>query len=350
MIRIEALTYRVGEFALKGIDLMVGAGEHFVLLGPPGSGKSVLLECLCGLNHVASGRILLDGEDVTRLEPRLRGIGYVPQDHALLPHLDVKANIAFGLRAQGVSRTEAQARTADVARYLGIDHLLDRGVGALSGGEAQRTALARALVLKPRVLILDEPVSALDEATRQEVCAEIRRVQRELSVTTLHVSHNLEEAFTLADRAGIIREGAFEQIDTMEGLLRRPRTVFAARFMRCENLFTGRALQRGTGDDGDTTRVSVANRTFVVPGRHEGGVTFAVRPECIRVLRGEDAAEGMSASLRGVVDCGTHTRLELNGDPPLTVHLPRGANETMCLTVGDRIGFAIRPEDCHVIG
>ena len=230
MIRTEEITFRVGAFKLQRLSMEIAKGEYLILLGPPGSGKTVFLECICGLKRLESGKIFIEGRDVTNLEPRLRGIGYVPQDYALFPHLSVEQNIAFGLRVRG----RAEGKVIETADLLGIRQLLPRTIAGLSGGEKQRVALARALVLQPKILLLDEPVSALDEVTRQEVCAQLRSIQRKLGLTTIHVSHNLEEAFSVADRAAILHQGVLKQIGTMDELSLRPNSDFVARFMRCD--------------------------------------------------------------------------------------------------------------------
>jgi ABC-type sugar transport system ATPase subunit len=240
MIRTEEIFLRVGTFQLQRLSINVAKGQYFVLLGPPGSGKTIFLECLCGLKKIHSGQIYIDGRQVTDLEPRARGIGYVPQDYALFPHLSVEQNIAFGLRVGGYQHKETQIKVAETAELLGIRHLLDRRVGGLSGGEKQRVALSRALVLQPKILLLDEPVCALDEVTRQEVCAQLLDIQRRLGLTTVHVSHNLEEAFSVADRAAILNEGILQQIGPLDELLSKPSSKFVARFMRREKyLFPG---------------------------------------------------------------------------------------------------------------
>jgi ABC-type sugar transport system ATPase subunit len=241
MIRTEEISFHVGTFQLERLSIDIAKGEYFVLLGPPGSGKTIFLECLCGLKRLASGRIYIDERDVTDLEPRARGIGYVPQDYALFPHLSVERNIAFGLRVRG--RTEA--KVGETAELLDIRHLLSRRIDGLSGGEKQRVALARALVLQPKILLLDEPVCALDEVTRQEVCAQLLGIQRRLGLTTIHVSHNLEEAFSVADRAAILRKGVLQQAGTLDELLCKPSSEFVARFMRCEK----RLLSGGDGPE-----------------------------------------------------------------------------------------------------
>jgi len=230
MIRTEEISFHIGTFSLQRLSINVAKGEYFILLGPPGSGKTIFLECLCGLKRIDSGRIYIDGRNVTGLEPRARGIGYVPQDYALFPHLSVEQNIAFGLRVHGYS----EAKVTETAEMLGIRGFLSRGIHGLSGGEKQRVALARALVLQPKILLLDEPVCALDEVTRQEVCAQLLEIQRRLGLTTIHVSHNLEEAFSVADRAAILNEGILLQVGTLDELLDKPNSKFVARFMRRE--------------------------------------------------------------------------------------------------------------------
>ena len=232
MIRTEEISFRIGTFQLQRLSINIAKGEYFILLGPPGSGKTIFLECLCGLKKINSGQIHIDGHHVTNLEPRARGIGYVPQDYALFPHLSVERNIAFGLRVRGCQHEQIKAKVAEAAELLDIQRLLTRRIHGLSGGEKQRVALARALVLQPKILLLDEPVCALDEVTRQEVCAQLLDIQRRLGLTTIHVSHNLEEAFTVADRAAILNEGILQQVGPLDELLDKPNSKFVARFMR----------------------------------------------------------------------------------------------------------------------
>ncbi|MHC4911979.1 MAG: ABC transporter ATP-binding protein, partial [Planctomycetota bacterium] len=229
MIRTDGLSFRIGDFQLCQLGLEVARGEYFVLLGPPGSGKTVFLECLCGLNKIDSGKIYIDGCEVTGLEPRARSVGYVPQDFALFPHLSVSQNIGFGFRFRGHQCKDVDAKVTETADLLGIRDLLSRRTGGLSGGEKQRIALARALLVQPKVLLLDEPVCALDELTRQDVCIQISRIQRRLDLTTIHVSHNLEEAFSVADRAAVLCAGVLQQVGSMDELLRKPNSEFVAR-------------------------------------------------------------------------------------------------------------------------
>ena len=322
MIRTQELTFRVGAFQLDRLTIDIATGKYFVLLGPPGAGKSIFLECLCGLRRVGSGRVFLDGRDVTHTEPRLRNIGYLPQDYALFPHLSVTQNIMFGLRSRHAGRKREHSRIEDITQLLGIQHLLCRRIAGLSGGEQQRVALARALVLQPKILLLDEPVCALDEAMRQEVCRQLLRVQRQLQLTVVHVSHNLEEAFSVADQAAILHEGRFQQIGPIDELLRRPNSEFVARFVRTENIFSGRA--QTTVAESTQTRIEFGNAVVDVPGRHTGNVKFVIRPNQILLLPPKEptghSGNCFELQVAGWRDCGAYVRLELTGPINLITH------------------------------
>lgn len=200
MIELENVTVRSGSFQAAGLSMAISTGNYGVLMGQTGCGKSTLLEAICGLRPVVRGAIRLDGIDVTGLRPAERQIGYVPQDLALFPMMRVREQLAFALRVRRFSADEIQRRVAEMADLLGIARLLDRRPEGLSGGEAQRVALGRALAFQPRVLLLDEPLSALDEDTRQDTYKLLRDLQRRTAVTTLHVTHSRLEAQSLADQ------------------------------------------------------------------------------------------------------------------------------------------------------
>jgi len=210
MIAVEHLTVRAGGFKLEDISFDVPAGQYAVLMGRTGAGKTTLLEALCGLKPVAGGTIRLNDRDVTRLKPAERGIGYVPQDRALFQTMSVREHLAFALVILKADRQFIQRRVAELARLLAIEHLLERKPHGLSGGEAQRVALGRALSVRPGILCLDEPLNALDDETRQEMYELLREVRRSTGVTILHVTHNLEEAGQLADRVLLLRNGKME--------------------------------------------------------------------------------------------------------------------------------------------
>jgi ABC-type sugar transport system ATPase subunit len=211
MIAVENLALRAGAFALDGVSFRVETGQYAVLMGKTGCGKTTLLEAVAGLKPVRAGCVLLMGQDVTGLKPAERGVGYLPQDLALFPTMTVRQHLQFGPDVRRWERTAIAERVAELATLLGIGHLLDRRPEGLSGGEAQRVALGRALSFRPRVLLLDEPLSALDDETRQEMYALLRSVQRQTGVTALHVTHNRSEATALADRLFLLRDGVISE-------------------------------------------------------------------------------------------------------------------------------------------
>lgn len=211
MIAVVDLSLSAGAFSLKGVSFTVATGEYAVLMGRTGSGKTKLLEAICGLHPIRSGSICLLGRDMTRCKPAERGVGYVPQDLALFPSLTVREHLAFALTVRRWPQADIEQRVGELAEMLGLSHLLDRSPHGLSGGEAQRVALGRALSFRPPVLLLDEPLSALDEESRDELVELLRSVQRRTNVTTLHVTHSLTEARKLGDRLlridqGVVRE------------------------------------------------------------------------------------------------------------------------------------------------
>lgn len=206
MIELRDVTIRSGSFELKSVSLEIPRGAYAVLMGQTGQGKTTILEAICGLRRIVAGKILMDGVDVTHWKPARRGIGYVPQDLALFPTMSVSEHLEFALRLRRLGSSEIQSRIKDLSSVLGIEHLLSRGVRHLSGGEAQRVALGRALAFRPRVLLLDEPLTALDEATRDRLCDLLRLIQRRDDLTTLHITHNRIEAQLLADRLFQLRD------------------------------------------------------------------------------------------------------------------------------------------------
>ncbi len=279
MIRIEGLCLKAGDFALKEICLSVEAGQYMVLMGPTGSGKTLLLKSICGLISPTAGSIHLDGQDVTNLEPRLRGIGYVPQDAGLFPHLSVERNIAFPLSVRGIRRRQARPRIGWLVDMLGLAPLLGRSVQRLSGGERQKVAVARALAAEPKLLLLDEPTSSLDGPTRDHLLGELVRLQRKLNIVTLHVCHNLQEATTVGKQAAVMYQGHLVQAGQLDELLTKPRTETVARFLGHESILTGQATPSKEGE----SVIDFAGAKLTVSGRHDGQVLFAARPESLRV-------------------------------------------------------------------
>lgn len=247
MLSVEGIQLSVGQFSLKGVSFSVEQGQRFVLLGPTGCGKTLLAEIVCGLRKVDAGRVMLNGRDITRLDPAKRNIGYVPQDYALLPFKTVERNVAFGLEARRLPKREIADRVGEMLERLGIAHLAKRYPAHLSGGESQRVALGRALAVRPDLLVMDEPLSALDEGTCEELMDMLRGLRDEFRTTTLHICHRLEEAFALGDTLGLLRDGALEQAAPPREMLHRPKSLFVAQFLRLPNLVQGEVRETPEG-------------------------------------------------------------------------------------------------------
>lgn len=336
---------------MQELSLQVEDGEYFVLLGPPGSGKTLLLDALCGLRRLDSGRFFINRVDVTELEPRRRMIGYVPQDYALFPHRTVAGNIRFGLESAGIHPAEIDLRVGEIADQLNIRNLLHRSIQGLSGGERQQVALGRALVTHPKVLLLDEPVSALDETTRESICSELKRIQRELGLTTIHVCHQLQEAFSVADRAGIMRHGGFQQIGTMQELSNTPKNSFVANFMRCRNIIEAQVT--GSSKQDGWKEVKAGIHRMSIPCPFEGSIRLVIRPDCIR-LDGEDDPDAMHAiripaQIRRVADQGACMQVETDASFPLILYASRDELARMRLMPGSSAFLLIRPEHIHAL-
>jgi len=272
-----------GYRALTGVNLSMAPGEFVALLGPSGCGKTTVLRALSGLESISDGRIFIDDEDVSFTPVNKRDIGMVFQAYSLFPHMTVQENVEFGLRMRKVDATSRRARAMESLEMVGLDHLGARYSHQISGGQQQRVALARALVTRPRVLLLDEPLSALDAKVRVQLRDEIRRIQTELGITTLFVTHDQEEALAVADRVAVMREGNIEQIGTPEDLYSRPATSFVATFVGLSNPVDGILV-------GDTVAVFGSSLPLLGTGPANGPVTAHIRPEDI-----EFAPDGLAA-------------------------------------------------------
>ena len=303
MLTIRELTVRYDDHvALADLDLDVAAGEVVCVLGPSGCGKSTLLRGVAGLEPPSSGRIRLDGRDVTRLRPDQRGVGLMFQDHALFPHRTVAQNVAFGPRMQGRSRAEVEALVTEALGLVDLDGTGDRAVDELSGGEQQRVALARAIAPRPRLLMLDEPLGSLDRALRDRLLDELPRLFASLGITVLYVTHDQEEALSLADRVAVLRAGRLEQVGAPEELWRRPATAFVARF-----LGLGPVLDADVRDG--VARTSLG--ALPVPGVRDGPADLVLLPDAPRLLAHDARPEAHEMVLDGEVVrrrfAGTHT-------------------------------------------
>ncbi|MCU1598984.1 MAG: putative spermidine/putrescine transport system ATP-binding protein [Actinomycetota bacterium] len=277
-----------GQLALTGVDLTLKPGEFVALLGPSGCGKTTVLRTLAGLEQVTEGRILIDGEDVADTPVNKRDIGMVFQSYSLFPHMTVLENVEFGLRMRKVDAASRKHRSAEALEMVGLGHLGERYAHQLSGGQQQRVALARALVTRPRVLLLDEPLSALDAKVRVQLRDEIRRIQTELGITTLFVTHDQEEALAVADRVAVMNSGNIEQIGTPEELYTAPASAFVANFVGLSNRVPAELKNN---------EVVVYGQKLALLGaaQPDGSVLAMIRPEDI-VFEPAGSATGPSAT------------------------------------------------------
>ena len=305
--------------ARDGVDLDVGPQELLVLVGRSGSGKTTLLRAVAGLESLDSGRIVLDDEDVTHLPPGQRGIAMVFQEAALFPHLRVRDNIGIGERARGAERSGIASRVDEVADTLDVRHLLDRLPAQLSGGERQRVALARAMIRSPRLLLLDEPLAAVDAEQRVRMRTVIREVQRRLGVPMLYVTHDQGEAMALGDRVAMVDRGRVLQCDTPEVVYSQPSDVTVA---------------RGFGP----------LPMNLLPSA-DGSVVVGVRPERLRLARGGDGGDGPECAVRGSEPAGEESLVHLTSSEGAWVVARVAPGETP--PVGDRVRLTWRAEDEH---
>jgi molybdate/tungstate transport system ATP-binding protein len=337
----------IGDFRLRDISMDIQRGEYFIVLGPTGAGKTVLLETLAGLHRVEQGELRLAGQVISDWPPEKRNFGIVYQDSALFPHLSVRDNILFGLKARRVSRSDAAAALQWVTQLLAITPLMERKPEALSGGEQQKVALARALAVKPRVLLLDEPLSALDPETREEVQADLARLHRELRLTVIHVTHDFEEAIALGQRIAVLGEGEVKQVGTVEQVFRRPNSEFVARFALTRNIFTGTVMPQSNGDivfDTGAARFWTAEGT---PG--PGHAT--IRPEDILV-----SLEPVRSSARNcypgvisrIVNKGATLHVTVNLPPELTCLVTRRSFEELELKEGKTVYVTFKATSVHI--
>ncbi len=236
MIEIKDLAIDLGEFHLRDINLSIEKGEYFIILGPTGAGKTVLMEAIAGLHRIKHGQIFVNGDEVTRLAPEERKIGYVPQDYVLFPFMNVYQNIAFGLKEAKYKRKEIDRRVSALTGLMAINHLLTRDTRSLSGGEKQRVAIARALALSPKILLLDEPLGSLDLQTAKYLRLELKRIHNELGVTTIHITHDQTEAEEIGDRIGVLNSGVIEQVGLPDEVFFYPGNKVVSDFIGSPNI------------------------------------------------------------------------------------------------------------------
>jgi putative spermidine/putrescine transport system ATP-binding protein len=324
-----------GTQILDRISFGVQPGEFVTLLGPSGSGKTTTLNLIAGFVRARSGHVRFGGEIVDDLAPQQRGIGIVFQNYAIFPTMSVLENVAFPLRARGVPRRERERRAQEYLELVQLGGMGSRRSLTLSGGQQQRVALARALVFEPALLLLDEPLAALDKQLRESMQIELKRIQREVGVTTIAVTHDQVEALTMSDRVGIMGAGRLEQYGTPEEVYRRPATEFVARFLGEANLLA-------VGADGHVPALGVS-----LPGARGG--TAVVRPEDVDLLGANGSSEGVG-TVAELDFQGARYRVvvEVQSGGSLIVSLPAGASG-QALSRGDRVQVRCDPREIHVM-
>ncbi|MBS9721434.1 ABC transporter ATP-binding protein [Tianweitania sp. BSSL-BM11] len=329
MIRVTALTRTYGSFkALDAVDLSVAPGEFVTLLGPSGSGKSTLLNLISGMTEPTAGKIEINGKDATNQPTNQRGLGMVFQNYALMPHMTVFENVAFPLRVRKMPKSEIETRVRDVLRLIQLDHVADRKPKQLSGGQQQRISLARCIVYRPSIILMDEPLGALDKKLREDMQLEIKRLHAELGITMIYVTHDQEEALAMSDRIVLMRKGRIEQQGKPEDLYFRPDTLFTADFLGSSNLLKGKI--NSTARSLDT-----AYGTFPLPTARSdepisGEAVLMIRPESMRLVSDKASAPGagLEATVRDSIVLGSFVRhfLELPGGKRMIVQEPSGAS------------------------
>ncbi len=332
-VSLRGLHRRYGHVvALDGLDLTLAPGELVALLGPSGCGKTTTLRLLAGLEDADGGHVNVDGADITHVPANKRGMGMVFQAYSLFPHMTVRDNVAFGLKLRRAGRTERERRAMEMLELVGLTAQAGRYAHQLSGGQQQRVALARALAISPKVLLLDEPLSALDAKVRAQLRDEIRRIQLEVGTTTLFVTHDQEEALAIADRVGVMRDGHIEQLGTPTDIYSRPATSFVAEFVGLTNRLTG-----------TVTSGSVNVRGCVLPladpTTPDGQATVLVRPEAVTVA----PSGSITGTVIAVTFLGASSRITVDlGDTTVLAQLP--TSEATALPAGSAVALTIRPD------
>ncbi|MCW2597702.1 MAG: spermidine/putrescine transport system ATP-binding protein [Pseudonocardiales bacterium] len=337
--------------AVDAIDLVIGEGEFFSLLGPSGCGKTTTLRMIGGFEEPTEGQILLYGDDVVGVPPNHRDVNMVFQSYALFPHMSVFENVAFGLRRKAVSKAETKARVGDMLDLVQLDGKSDRRPRELSGGQQQRVALARALVNRPRALLLDEPLAALDLKLRQAMQLELKRIQREVGITFVFVTHDQNEALTMSDRLVVMNAGRIEQLGSPREVYEHPRTRFVAGFIGTSNLITGRVRAM----DGSTALLeAAADECLVVPEAASAGagvgrdLDVTVRPE--KIVISEDRPGSGRCAIRGrvaeVVYLGTSTQYAVAtaGGTELSVFVQNASDADDIAGRGADVWLSWRPD------
>ena len=345
-IRLDGASkvYPNGVRAVDAVELTIEDGEFMVLVGPSGCGKSTLLRMIAGLEHVTEGRILIGGNDVTSIQPRLRDIAMVFQDYALYPQMTVRENLGFGLKLRRVPKAQREARVMEVAKILGLETLLDRKPGLLSGGQRQRVAMGRAVVRQPTAFLMDEPLSNLDAKLRAQTRGEIRRLQREVNTTTVYVTHDQVEAMTMGDRIAVMSEGRIEQVGAPDTVYSSPANTFVAEFIGSPAMALVE-MSRGGGDTlvRGALRFPLGDRAASLPET----LVLGVRPERCRLWAdGADLVGPFDGTVEYVESLGRETFIGVSAEDGARFVVE--VEGSVRATIGETMRFGLARRGIHL--
>ena len=349
MLKIDNISLKFTDFSLNNISLQVNENECFSIIGPTGSGKSCILRAIAGVYSVLNGEISIRGRSVHDLPPEDRDVGLVFQHCALFSHLNVYDNIAFGLKIKKTDSNRIDRKVHEYAELFNIEHLLDRPVKNLSGGEKQRVALSRALITEPSVLLLDEPFSALDRVIHEKLMAEFKKIFKSKEMMVIHVTHDQGEACFLADRIGIIKNGKIVQTGTVNNVFKKPDSLFVANFVNMHNIYKGKAVRKqdGTGEIlCDLLRIECEKIDQV------GDIQFCIRPEYVYIYKNKPA-DSVSNVFRGIIkdisiiEAIVKTTVTINSKIQLTALSTVEAEENMTHKPGDKVFVRMHEKFIH---
>ena len=344
-LQLESITQRFGDFvAVENIDLDVSGGEMVALLGPSGCGKSTLLRIVSGFIRQSQGRVLFDGAPVDHLSPRERGVGIVFQNYALFPHMTVAQNVAYGLEAHKWPKAKIAPRVAEMLDLVHMSEFAERKPRQLSGGQQQRIALARCLAIDPKVLLLDEPFGALDKNLRLDMQIEVKRLQREYGITTILVTHDQEEALSMADRIAVMARGRIEQVSSPTEIYDRPATLFVNQFVGTTNVLSGEFAK-----DGAAARVMLSGAALDMPADtsfvNGSKVAVSIRPEHLRVV----PSGGLAGTVKAVLPLGSHVVYDIEIAPGVSLKMSEPREGQPMRQSGEQVRVApSSPAACQV--
>jgi len=339
MLQLKNVYKTLGNFKLKNINLNVKDGEYFVILGPTGTGKTVILEIIAGMYHPDKGSLIYENQNFDKLLPEDRNIGFVYQDYALFPHLTIKENIEFGVQNDNINHVD------EMLELMDIDHLMHRYPKTLSGGEQQRAAIARAIYTSPEILLLDEPLSALDPQTKNMFKKELKKVHSILGTTTIHITHDFTEAMYLADRIAVMQNGEIVQVGTPSEVFRTPHSVFVANFVGMENIFEGK-YQNGKVVLNNSLEISIIDKNKI----EDEKVTIAIRPENIIIAKEKfesSARNNFKGEVVDIIDQGALTRLTIDIGILIYVLITNKSLNDLKIKLHDKVWLAFKASAVH---